>query len=465
MKKLKKKINIKTIILLVYMIFTLIITLNHEPWRDEAQAWLIAKNLNPLEIILQMKYEGHPCLWHLILYPFAKLNFPYQIINIISWALACISATIIIKKSPFPIYTNIAFLLSYPILYQYTVISRSYSLILLFIAILISIFHKRKEKPILYGTIIALLANTHILVAGLIGALILIDFYELIKEQKNRKKRTIGLTIEIVGVILLFLQLISSLSSNTETKLNSSNNQITIINSFINIFKQITIDNYILFLTCIISFIGIFFTRKKQNLFILILGIGFPLLVNTFIYPFGLQHIGVILLIILFVATILEQKNNNQILKLSILILFSTTIPLSIGFNINELTNNYSNAKDTAIYISKHIKEGSNFLCTHDAYTESIIPYLNNTYKFFYPNTEKEFTYVTWSKERYNSKSYNDLKRIINEKNITHIIHSFQNYNIEIKNLEIEGKIKKIKTFEEFTSSNERYQIFEIVKE
>ena len=81
MTYIKKKLTFKNIILLIYIIFTLIITLHHEPWRDEAQSWLIAKNLNILEIINQMKYEGHPCLWHLILLPFAKLNFPYKIIS------------------------------------------------------------------------------------------------------------------------------------------------------------------------------------------------------------------------------------------------------------------------------------------------------------------------------------------------------------------------------------------------
>jgi hypothetical protein len=56
----------------------------HEPWRDEAQAWLISRDLPILSIFRQMNYEGTPALWHIILVPFAKFGAPYIIENLIS---------------------------------------------------------------------------------------------------------------------------------------------------------------------------------------------------------------------------------------------------------------------------------------------------------------------------------------------------------------------------------------------
>ena len=51
------------IITLIYAIVTFIITVFfHEKWRDEAQAWLIAKDLDIIGIIKQMSFEGHPPL-------------------------------------------------------------------------------------------------------------------------------------------------------------------------------------------------------------------------------------------------------------------------------------------------------------------------------------------------------------------------------------------------------------------
>ena len=92
------------IIILIYAIITFIVTIFfHEKWRDEAQAWLLARDLNPIELFKQMKYEGHPPLWHLILMPFAKLGFPYMTINII--LLPIINNNELHPKILFIIYT------------------------------------------------------------------------------------------------------------------------------------------------------------------------------------------------------------------------------------------------------------------------------------------------------------------------------------------------------------------------
>lgn len=85
MKKIRKLIKFENIVFLLYFILTLILVLNHEFARDEAQVWLIVKNLDVVGIIKQMQYEGHPCLWHLIVNIFAQLGFSYNIIGIISW--------------------------------------------------------------------------------------------------------------------------------------------------------------------------------------------------------------------------------------------------------------------------------------------------------------------------------------------------------------------------------------------
>src|SRR5262249_26311519 len=38
----------------------------HEPWRDEAHTWLIARDLSYGGIVQQMHYEGYPPLWFLL---------------------------------------------------------------------------------------------------------------------------------------------------------------------------------------------------------------------------------------------------------------------------------------------------------------------------------------------------------------------------------------------------------------
>lgn len=469
LKKIAKKLTFEKIILLCHMIITLIIVLNHEPWRDEGQAWLIAKNLSIPEIINQMQYEGHPCLWHLLLVPFAKLNFPYRIINIISWIIGCISTTIIIKKSPFSKYTNTAIVLSMPILYYYTVVSRSYCLILLFIAILMHLYPKRKEKPILYGIIIALLTNTHILICGLIGILMLKDLYELFSNKKeNYKKRILGFSIEILGVILLILQLFLSLSSNAESQNFINLTLLSPLNSLTNILKITVNDNFITFLTLTLSFFGILIGLFKQKFIFITLVIStiFIIMVDTFIYRLNIQHVGIFILTIIFCCH-LSKKENNKKIEGALLIFLASTIPYSIYLSFTDITSNFTNSKNTANYIIENIPKGTTFLCISDDIALSIVPYLEEDYQFISHNTEKKFTFITWSAERHQEKTYYDIKDIIEENNIKYVIHSLEKNNFATNRLKEYNYLKTIATFNDknIIEMYEEYEILKVIKE
>ena len=48
---------------------------HHEMWRDELQAWLLARDsAGPADLFANLKYEGHPALWHLLLMPLTRLT-------------------------------------------------------------------------------------------------------------------------------------------------------------------------------------------------------------------------------------------------------------------------------------------------------------------------------------------------------------------------------------------------------
>ena len=65
------------LIFTIYLTFTFIVMINHEAWSDEAQAWLLVRDLDFFSLLKQLAIEGHPSLWYLILFPFVKLGFPY----------------------------------------------------------------------------------------------------------------------------------------------------------------------------------------------------------------------------------------------------------------------------------------------------------------------------------------------------------------------------------------------------
>jgi hypothetical protein len=101
----------------------------HEPWFDEAQAWLIARDSGLWELFAErLRYEGSPGLWHLVLMPFAKLGLPYAAIGWIGAGCALVGAALLLRRGPFPLWVKAGLLFSWAIGYQYAAVARSYTL-------------------------------------------------------------------------------------------------------------------------------------------------------------------------------------------------------------------------------------------------------------------------------------------------------------------------------------------------
>src|SRR3989338_8464846 len=73
----------------------------HEPWRDEAQSWMIVRSLGLAGIFHQMGYEGTPALWHLLQLPLAKLGMPYASLGVLNAVIAIGSIAVLCFVSPF----------------------------------------------------------------------------------------------------------------------------------------------------------------------------------------------------------------------------------------------------------------------------------------------------------------------------------------------------------------------------
>lgn len=142
-----KKIEI--IVLLLFAVTHILMMLVHEPWFDEALAWLIAKDSSLHEILFTAPhYEGHPALWHLVLFPFAKLGAPYELcLSMISLVFTGIAMMLVIYKSPFKRIIRLLIPFTYFVFYQYSVVSRPYCMMVLAMALVAVTYKKRDIKP------------------------------------------------------------------------------------------------------------------------------------------------------------------------------------------------------------------------------------------------------------------------------------------------------------------------------
>lgn len=140
LRNLQSSHNARTLALLLafvlYIAIIAIVMCFHEPWFDEAQSWLIARD-SPIASIFSVRthYEGHPPFWNLLLALAAKNGVPYEFgIKGIQLVCASLLGVWLIFKSPFKHASSLATFLipfTYFVCFQYGVTSRPYALLCL----------------------------------------------------------------------------------------------------------------------------------------------------------------------------------------------------------------------------------------------------------------------------------------------------------------------------------------------
>lgn len=353
---------------------------NYPPQFDEAHAWNIAKYLSPTQIFEITKTEGHPFLWYYLLMPFAKTDFmyPYSLyaLNLILFLLAFF---IFYRYAPFPNYLKYLITLSAPFLQLYANFARNYTLTILFLFIVLSLYKERHKHQILYLICIILLANTHIL--GLFMALPLGLFFlsETIKIAQNKNLTPLLITINfgLLELVLLLLQFYGY-DSTTATATPTFNSLYSGLN------KAFYPLNAPLFCLLILSALYLQIKQKSyvSALFLMITG-GLQLFLYTCVYQGGIQqhHFFYISLIASYWLSLETNAHKTQKLYLTPLALISFALifnPYS-SYKTKDLQNYQNNLKESALSLNQLYRHSPTEIILFEQFDANIIrPYLNN---------------------------------------------------------------------------------------
>lgn len=117
---------------------------HHEMWRDEIQAWLLARDAPSWWGVLHtIRYEGHPGLWHLLLWPVARLSWNPVWMQATHAAVASAAAWTFIRFAPFAWPVRLLFPFGYVLFYEWGVISRNCALSALLLFLFCAAFARR----------------------------------------------------------------------------------------------------------------------------------------------------------------------------------------------------------------------------------------------------------------------------------------------------------------------------------
>jgi len=112
-----------------YAVALALLLARHEPWRDEIQAWLLARDSPTLgDLWRNTRYEGHPLLWHLLLWLLARFTHDPAAMQVLHFAIATAAAAALSSAASLPVWFRTLWLFSYLPLYEHGAISRNYAL-------------------------------------------------------------------------------------------------------------------------------------------------------------------------------------------------------------------------------------------------------------------------------------------------------------------------------------------------
>jgi hypothetical protein len=192
------------LVLLTFSAIAVVAVCFHEPWADEAQAWLIARDLGIGGVLHQMGYEGSPPLWHILLWVLIRLQLPYAALGFVSLILVASGMYIWLRWSPLPALVRLLLPFTFYYQYQYAVVARSYALSTLLAFAAVALWRAKPLRVIPFGLVVALLAQTNMhgftIAAGIAGAFA----WEYIRDfRKQRPSRTQIIETCVAGVLVL----------------------------------------------------------------------------------------------------------------------------------------------------------------------------------------------------------------------------------------------------------------------
>lgn len=167
----------------------------HEPWFDETQAYLIARDASLHDILFLIPhYEGHPPFWHLIIRAAVQLglssDFTLKAVQFIFFEAAIIMLEF---RSPFGNTAKAVLPLSYFVLYQYSVISRPYAMFMLAVLLCASFYNERDQKPVRFTLSLLFMCLCHSYGIAFAGGVAAADILgKFMSEQKSLKKTIIN---------------------------------------------------------------------------------------------------------------------------------------------------------------------------------------------------------------------------------------------------------------------------------
>lgn len=394
----------------------------HELWRDETQAWLFARDSSGLlDLLKNLRYEGHPPLWHVSLFFASRIIDSPVIMQFMHLAIAALTVYLFARFAPFKKLHKVLFSFSYFMLYEYAILSRNYSLGILF-GVIFCVLYTRKQRNFLQiGIVLFLMSQTSVmgaLLAVILGGYVGVDFLLQKKRTISDWKRiSLGLSIAATGVLLFFLQ--------TRVPADGAYSTFRIIDiryvlsllwqSFVPIPARAVSywntnllpnqDLATLFSIGLLFVTGLYFKRKLKFLLLYLSGLAVFLSFFYFMNFGGLRHHGYIFIFFLLCVWLMnaEERRPKQdsfwhFQNILLTVLLSVQVLGAAAALYKETRLTFSRSEAAASYIQEQQLDTLPIVGVVDYQTSALLGFLHKD--AYYLQSERQGSFIIWDERR-----------------------------------------------------------------
>lgn len=349
--------------LLTYSVLIAVIVPRHEPWFDEIQAWLIARDSNPGNLFGRLAYEGQPGLWHLILMLPAR-TLSLAALNWISAAFGAAGVYVFLRRAPFPLAIRLLIPFTFFFFYQYAVVARNYVLVPLVLFSLAALYPRRHERPVLFAVVLFVLANTSahgFLIAAAVLAIYLVEHLNRYRRSGERPGRSTLISVVVLGLSMLAVAVaLIPPSDRSSVRDGVHIGPRTFIRVASPLMNTSMATNWVILVLALGT--SLWFFRRTRVLHIYLVIMAFLISFMVFVYH-APWHEGMLFLVWLFAFWQALQRSTQGSLtedkpRLAALAMLTLVVLIQVSWTVltvlDDFRGTYSGSKDLAAYIKEN---------------------------------------------------------------------------------------------------------------
>ncbi len=408
LRKIEQKVVLRTIFA-VHEILVLRLLVKHEMWRDEIQAWSIAKaSSTPLDVIRNTQFEGRPPLWQLIIWPLTQAFDNPNVMKILTFLMGSIAIWIWLHRSSQPLFLRAIISFGFLLTGGYFVHSRDYIAMFFLLMLVTETFRRRGISNTFIFLIcgLSLINLFGLIIAGaLVLAILIPQWWQDLIQRNQRNFQHDLLHIIVISTTFMFSAYWIYPKTASQFGVGNYLSWNRPLASSIFPFLRANESNNILFAVCALVILGVltlglFMQNRRAAMFLL--SASFVLGVNaSYGYAFYWWHWGTTVIAAISASLLFDvpTDSNSKLPKKLVNVCLSIIAIAGLWANFRGPGEDvyggkpYSMSQETAKQIKNLCKPECQVIVDWDATGSSISAYMNGR-SLYYLNRQEFGTYA-----------------------------------------------------------------------